>query len=338
MAGDNNPMDSIRLTTNDVEPGAAGRAAGGHRWQVLWGKIRRSLPLYLLLLPGFGLLLLFTYYPTLIAVVESFFDWKPGIRNDFIGWNNYIRVLTDPIFWQSWWNVSLWAIWQFTVPFIIPILVAEGIFNLRSRMTKDIFRVAILIPILVPGIVTTLLWKWIYSSPDGGLNLILKAVGLAELARPWLGIKDTALPALMFMGFPWVVGTAPLIYLAGLMNINQDVIDSSMLDGCPTWRRIISIDLPHIIPQIRLFTVFGVIGVLQNLGGPLALTQGGPSNATMVPGLYLYNKAFGIERFEKAYTRLGEALAVGVIIFIIIFILTYLANRFLRAAGTEFEA
>jgi ABC-type sugar transport system permease subunit len=141
----------------------------------------------------------------------------------------------------------------------------------------------------------------------------------------------------MFMGFPWVVGTAPLIYLAGLLNIPQDIIDSTRVDGCPTWRRIFAIDLAHILPQFRLVLSFGVVGTRQTLGGPLALTGGGPGNATMVPGLYLYARAFGIVREEKAYTRLGEALAVGVVMFVVIFFLTYLANRFTRTSGTEYE-
>jgi ABC-type sugar transport system permease subunit len=303
----------------------------------VWQRARENWTLYLFLLPGFGLLMLFTYYPTALAFIESFFDWKPGLRNVFVGLRNYETVLKDDVFWRSWRNVLVWGFWQFTVPFVMPILVAEAIFNLRSHFPKNLFRVLILVPILVPGIVNTLLWKWMYTYPDGGINLILNAVGLGELARPWLGSRATALPALMFMGFPWVVGTAPLIYLAGLLNIPQDIIDSTRVDGCSTWRRIFTIDLPHILPQFRLFLIFGLIGTLQNLGGPLALTGGGPGNATMVPGLYLYARAFGIVRDEKNYTRLGEALAVGVIMFVVIFILTYLANRFTRTSGTEYN-
>jgi raffinose/stachyose/melibiose transport system permease protein len=146
------------------------------------------------------------------------------------------------------------------------------------------------------------------------------------------------LPALLMVGFPWVVGAAPLIYLAGLLTIAQDVIDAARIDGCSIWRRMIAIDLPHILPQIRLFLIFGVIGLLQDFGGPLALTRGGPGVATMVPGLYLYKLAFGLERFEKAYTRLGEACAVGVILFMVIFLLTFLANRYVRNTGLEYEA
>lgn len=329
-------METLESPRRDL--GVSPRAGStARREKSLWRRIRENWLLYVLLVPGFALLILFTYYPTVMAIGGSFFRWRANVRAEFVADANYRAVLTDPIFWQSWRNVLVWALWYFTVPFVIPILVAEAIFNLTNARAKDVFRIAILVPILVPGIVTLLLWKWIYSAPNGGLNLLLRAVGLAEWTRPWLGLKETALPAILFLGFPWFVGTAPLIYLAGLMNISSDVLDSAKIDGCPRWKRIIAIDLPHIMPQIRLFLIFGVIGLLQNFGTPLALTRGGPSNATMVPGLYLYNKAFGIDRFEKAYTRMGEALAVGVIMFIVIFVLTYAANRFLRTSGTEYE-
>jgi len=293
---------------------------------------------YVLLVPSFALLLLFTYYPAVVAMVESFFDWKPGVRNTFVGLYNYKRVLTDRVFWFSWRNVLIIALWKFTIPFAIPILVAEGIFNLKSYRAKEFYRMAILVPVLVPGIVNLMLWKWIYSAPDGGLNLLLGAVGLGRLARPWLGSVETALPAILFMGFPWVVGTSPLIYLAGLMNISEEVIDASLIDGCSTIRRIVNIDFPHLLPQIRLFLIFGIINVLQSFGGNLALTRGGPGIATIVPGLYLYKMAFGLERFEKAYTLLGAACAVGVLLFVVIFVLTFAANRYTRVSGVEYEA
>lgn len=303
-----------------------------------WARVRANWVVYLLLVPGFALLLLFAYYPTVTAFVGSVFDWRGTVRTDFVGWSNYEQVLGDPVFWKSVRNVLIWAAWYLTVPFLMPLLVAEAIFNLRSRRWKSFFRMSILVPILVPGIVVTLLWRWIYSSPNGGLNLILDALGLGELARPWLGLTDTALPALLFMNFPWIVGIAPLIILAGLMNISEDVLDSSLIDGCPRWRRVLVIDIPHILPQIRLLLIFEIIRILQNVHVPLALTGGGPSNATMVPGLYLYDKAFGIDRFETVYTRIGEALAVGGLMFATLFVLTFLANRYVRTSGTEYQA
>ncbi|MCC6170386.1 MAG: sugar ABC transporter permease [Caldilineaceae bacterium] len=303
----------------------------------VWAEMRRKWYLYAMLLPSLGLLVLFSYYPAALAMIESFYDWKPGISNTFVGLYNYQRVLTDKVFWISWRNILYVALWQFSIPFVIPILVAEAIFNLKSTRAQGVYRVAILIPALVPSIVTLMLWKWLYSSPRGGINLLLDAVGLHDYVRPWLGIPQTALAALLFMSFPWITGTTPLIYLAGLLNMTPEVLDAAKIDGCSTWRRIVSIDLPHLMGQVRLFLIFGVVGLLQDFGRFLALTGGGPGTTTMVPGLYLYKKAFGLDRFERAYTRLGDANAVGVILFFAILLLTYLAYRYARVSGSEYE-
>jgi ABC-type sugar transport system permease subunit len=234
-------------------------------------------------------------------------------------------------------NTLLIAAWTFTVPFAMPLLVAEAIYNLRSDRAKSFYRIAILVPILIPGMVTLQLWRWLYSFPDGGINLLLRAAGLNAYARPWLGTIHTAMPAILFMGFPWVAGTAALIYYAGLLAIPSETLDAATLDGCSTFRRIRSIDIPHLLGQIRFFMIFGVIAVLQDFGAQLVLTQGGPYGATMVPGLYLYIRAFGIERFDRAYTRMGEACAVGVIMFVLILLFSYLGQRRLRVSGIDVD-
>lgn len=290
---------------------------------------------YALLIPSFALLLMFIYYPAMLALVESLFDWQPPLRNEFVGLLNFQRVLADPVFWISWRNMGLIVVWTFTIPFAMPFLVAEAIFNLRSRSSQQVYRMLILIPTLVPGMVSLQLWRWIYSYPNGGFNLLLKAIGLGAWSKPWLGTVASAMPAILLMGFPWIVGTAPLIYLAGLMNIPTDMLDAAKIDGCSIVRRILSIDIPQILGQARLFLTFGIIGVFQGFGAQLVLTQGGPYGATMVPGLYLYIKAFGIERFTKNYPQMGEACAVGVMLFALIVVFSYLGQKYLRMSGVE---
>ena len=296
--------------------------------------LRRQWFIYAMLLPSFILLTMFVYYPAGEAMIMSLFDWKPGVRTIFIGLHNFKRVVEDPAFWISWRNVVLMGLWKFTIPFIVPLAMAEAIFNLRNRASSSFYRVVLLIPALVPSIVSLMLWKWLYGS-EGGINLMLDAIGLGELARPWLGTQETALAAVLFVGFPWVTGVDPLIYLAGLLNISEEMIDASQLDGCSTWQRIWYVDLPHLSGQIRLLLMLGIINLLRRFGDVLALTEGGPGSATVVPGLYLYKKAFGIERFEKMDVRLGEACAAGVIIFTVIFILTFISNRYGRKSGIE---
>lgn len=295
-------------------------------------RIQRNWFLYLLLAPSIGLLGVFIYFPAIQAFYESFFVWEPGLVNDFVGLRNYARVLTDPVWWIAWRNMLLIVVWHFSVPFIMPFVVAECIFNLRSRRMQGIYRVVVLVPTLVPSIVTLMLWRWMYQT-DGGVNIVLRATGLGHLAAPWLGQTQTALPALLIMGFPWATGVGVLICLAGLTNISRDVIDAAKIDGCSTWQRVIAIDLPSITGVLRLFLIFGAIDVFQEFGPMLAITRGGPFFATMTPGLLLYQRAFGIERFDSQ--ALGEACAIGVMLFTLILIVSLLGHKYIRGAEVE---
>jgi len=314
---------------------AAVAQARAPRKRSVWRQAVHHRLMYALLFPTFALLLTFIYYPAGLALVMSLYDWQPGLRSDFVGLLNFRRIFGDRLFWQAWSNVGWIALWTFTIPFAMPLIVAEAIYNLRSSRAKAIYRVLILVPILVPAMVNLQLWKWLYSFPNGGLNLLLKAVGLHDWVKPWLGTPSTALPALLFMGFPWIIGVTPLIYLAGLMNIPTEILDAATIDGASTLRRIVSIDIPNLLGQVRLFVVFGIIGIFQGFGTQLALTQGGPYGATMVPGMYLYIKAFGVERFDKIYARLGEASAVGVVLFVLILVFSYLGHKHLRVSGVD---
>jgi len=127
----------------------------------------------------------------------------------------------------------------------------------------------------------------------------------------------------MGTSFPFVGGIGVLIYLAGLQGISTEIFDAAALDGASGLRRFFSIDLPLIKGQIRLNLVLSIITGLQVLVGPLVLTNGGPVDATMVPGLYMYQQAF-------TYGRLGYASAIGVVVFIAVFVLTVMNMTLFR--------
>ncbi|MBS5480424.1 MAG: sugar ABC transporter permease, partial [Clostridiales bacterium] len=206
---------------------------------------------------------------------------------------------------------------------IVPLIAAELIFGVRSKRWQYNYRVMVLLPMVAPGLVYTLLWQKIYDPQSGLLSTILRGLGLIgqDQIVNWLGDPKLVIPALIFMGFPWIGGTAVLIYMSGLMNISGEVIEASILDGCTPMQRIRHIDLPLLIGQIKYFLVFGLIGGIQDYNSQLVLTQGGPGYTTYVPGYYMYIKAFGA-------SRMGYASAVGVVMFVVIFGLTILIMRY----------
>jgi raffinose/stachyose/melibiose transport system permease protein len=146
---------------------------------------------------------------------------------------------------------------------------------------------------------------------------------MGGLSRSWLGESRTALFAVAGVGFPWAGGLALLVYLAGLMAIPQDVRDSCAIDGAIGWRRVWSVDLPLLRPQIGLLVTLTVIGTLQEFGSILILTAGGPGLSTHVPALHMYFQAF-------RFGHLGYAAAIGLVLFAAIFALSAAGSRTLR--------
>jgi len=195
---------------------------------------------YLFLLPTFVLLIVLWYYPAFLGFYESLFHWDGWKINRFIGFANYRRIATDPYFHMALKNVSIILLFRLTLPILMPLVVAELIYNLRSARLRSVLRVAFLIPALVPGMVSILLWRFIYHPQQGVLNNLLTMAGLEHLRQTWLGNPKLALPAVLFMGFPFVSGITVLIYLAGLENISTEIIDASIVDGARRLRRVIS--------------------------------------------------------------------------------------------------
>jgi len=298
------------------------------RFSLFRQEIWRMRTAYLFLLPMFILLATFQYWPFILAIARSFYIWDGHALSKFIWFDNYVDILSDPIFWKSMRVVAISTVFNLTLPLAGPIISAELLFNLHNQRARYFWRVVMIIPSVVPGMVGTLLWGYIYNPQNGFLNLMLKSVGMQP--QTWLADPKLALPSLLFVGFPWVGGTWMLVYLAGLLNISRDIVDASVVDGCSVWRRIWSIDLPLLLGQIKLSVILTCMGTLQGFVGTLVLTGGGPFYATIVPGIYLYNQAFG-------RSRLGYASAVGVIMSILILGLTIINNRYVKSS-VEYDA
>jgi len=286
---------------------------------------------YLLLLPTFLLLLIFNYYPAFSAIYHSFFDWDGANFIRFTGLNNFINLLfNDPTIPLSFLNILKLTIASLIINLTFPLLAAALIFHLKNLRSAYFYRVLFVIPMVVPAMVIYMIWRFIYSPTNGLLNNLLNAVGLGHLARPWLGDFQLALYAVVFIGFPWVAGTSTLIYLAGFQNIPMELLDAVAIDGASAWTRFWKIELPLVVGQIKLIVILTLIGSIQGFTHIMVMTNGGPGESTMVPGLYLYRNAM-------YYNKMGYACAIGTLLFLIIITLTYLNLRYLKS-GIEYQA
>lgn len=295
----------------------------------LWRNIKKYWYCYVMMLGTFGLLITFSYYPAASAIYHSFTIWDGFRPEQWVGLQNYHEVFTsEEIFRKGFSNMALLGLWQVFRAAVFPLLGAALLFRIKSEKTAYFFRLLFVLPIVVPGVVGILVWRQLYEPNVGLFNEILKAVGLKPLS--WLNGTQTAIPSLMFMGFPWIDGVGLLIYLAGFLAIPTEVIEASIMDGATSVRRFFAIELPLIIPQLRLIVILNVIGSLQSFGWQLLVTRGGPNGATTVPAWSMYKSAMTEGRF-------GTASAIGVILFVLIFTLTLINNASIRSS-VEYQA
>ncbi|GGD90346.1 sugar ABC transporter permease [Paenibacillus nasutitermitis] len=275
--------------------------------------------------PLFIGLLLFCYYPPVSGIYHSFFDWDSVGKATYIGLDNYRELFRDKVFLDSIPTAFIILVPRLLIGVIVPLIAAELIFSVKKKQLQSLYRILILLPIVAPGVVGLLIWKNIYDPTSGLAVALLKGLGFIEpdAVIDWLGDPSLIIPSIIFMGFPWIGGTSVLIYMAGLMNISSEVIESAELDGAGLMRRIWSIDIPHLMGQIRFFLIFGIIGGLQDFGIQIVLTSGGPGYSTYVPAYYMYIEAF-------TAGRMGYATTIGTVMFVGIFLLSAFAYRGMR--------
>ncbi len=284
--------------------------------------------IYALLVVPIGSLLVFRYVPAASALFHAFTAWDVGGANTFVGLRNFIELYRDPVFLQSLGNLAKLGFFSFTVSLTVPFILAEMIFHLKSERWGFLCRVAVVLPMMVPGVVVFMLWKYIYSDA-GPLTELLTNLGLDDWVHGWLSDPKTALLAIAFVGFPFAYGVHTLIYYAGLANIPPSVLEAAELDGLGAMGRILRVHIPLILQQAKLLVVITMIGIVNGFESVYILTlDGGPYNETMVPGLYMYLNGF-------SYQRMGYACAIGLLMLLFLLAFTMGLNRLVRSDGYD---
>lgn len=289
--------------------------------------LRKATP-YLMILPIFVLLGIFAFYPIALSVIKSFYRWSGGFNgengiNEFIWFANYKSLFTDSIFWQSWGNSLFFIVTGVIVNLIFPFLTALMIFAVQNPKSSYRWRVALVIPMVVPSMVIFLLWQFIYDGSNVGvINNILHLFG-ADKNVDLLGNSRSVKWAIRFMGIPWCGGTNLLIYFAGLAGIDNSLREAATLDGASTFKKVLFIDIPLSKNQFKMIFTLSIIGEVQDFVKIQTVTGGGPGYSSYVPGLYMYNLAFNSSEY-------GLASALGVIMMLVMFTFNKLGDLVFR--------
>jgi multiple sugar transport system permease protein len=267
---------------------------------------RESVFSWLMLTPPLLFLLGFLGYPFFYGVYLSFFHREVAQAASFVGLGNFVKLSNDPIFWQAVRNTVL-----FTA--VATVLKASGglamalVMNQSFKM-KAIARAALLLPFIVPTVLSTVAWQWILDPGMGLFNRLLVVSGLAKTGPSWLGTPAMAMTSIIMVntwrGLPFF----GISILAGLQTIPVELHESATIDGAGTWGRFRHITLPSLLPVIFIVTAFSIIITFFDFQLVYVLTGGGPANSTHLMATYAYSLSMGAGQMG-----LGSAVALSMV-------------------------
>jgi len=278
-------------------------------------KFKENIDGYLFILPWFIGCIIFSLGPIVISGFISLTKYEIITPMEFIGFDNYVKLIKDELFWKSLFNTLYYVGLSVPLRIILALLLAI----LLNQKVKGItfFRTAFYMPTMTAGVALALLWSWIFEPEFGVLNTILAKIGIN--GPSWLGSTRWAMPALVIMSL-WHVGGPMIIFLAGLQSVPQQLYEAVEIDGGGSWDKFKTITIPMISPVIFFNLIMEIINSFQIFTNAYIMTGGGPANATLVYVLYLYNNAF-------QWLHMGYASALAWVFFIIIFSLVLLQMK-----------
>lgn len=288
------------------------------RRQSRLGKWKLEMGAWALMIPGLLLFAFFIWEPLVEALRLSLFETKGMRLIQYAGLDNYISVLNQPDFWPAVRNTFLYMLWSLVIGYLIPIMLA--IFIHESVRGKSLYRTAIYLPNIVPGLATVFLWRYVFKSDDyGAMNMLLSALGIAP--QDYLNNAARVIPMIVITMTWKGAGATALLYLAGLQGISPDLYEAAVIDGANVRQRVFHITIPQLYNLARTLLILQVIAVFQILYEPLVMTNGGPNNASVSLMQLVFRYAF-------EYYDYSRASAVSVLVGIALIALTLIYNKF----------
>ncbi len=266
-------------------------------------------------------LAVFTAYPIIASFLFSFTYYTGLSAPRWAGFENYVQLFRDSLFWKAIYNTLYLAIIGIPLAQVLSILVAL-LLNTKVRFLA-VFRTFYFLPSIVPAVATALLWRWFLNPQFGPVNTFLEWIGLPTPG--WLTDPAWSKPGLILTSI-WGIGGAMIIYLAGLQNISSELYEAAELDGAGKVAMFFRITLPMLSPVILFNVVMGVINSFQSFTTVFIMTGGGPENSTLVYALSIYRNAF-------QFYRMGYASAMAWILLLITAVAVLLVFKFFGKYG-----
>ncbi|WP_022892525.1 carbohydrate ABC transporter permease [Agromyces subbeticus] len=263
------------------------------------------------ILPAVVVLAVFVYLPLVQNLGFSTLEWDIySGSQEFIGLDNYAKLVGDPIFWSSLGNNVLYAVVSLVFQVFGAIVLAAIIEGIRSDRWRRSLRAIYFVPSAISLTVAGLLFYFIYEPNLGMLNSALDAIGLSAWAQPWLGQESTAMIAIIVMSQWQGFGYSTLLFAVAIQRIPSELYEAASIDGIGPIRRFFTLTLPLVREMTGLMVIVTITGAFQVFNEVMVMTSGGPNNSTQVLGTWLYRNGFVRNDF-------GYAAAIATVIFII---------------------
>lgn len=269
-------------------------------------------------LPAFIWFCAVALIPVIQSAGYSLLNWDGITEATFIGFDNYIEMFQDPLFFKAIKNSILLAaasvFIQLPVSMILALVLAGGVRG------ENFYRNAYFVPVIISSTIIAHLWLKIYHPSYGLLNMGLGALGLESMQREWLGDEKTALIA-CFVPMIWqYVGYYVLLFYSAAKSISPEIIEAAQVDGANRFQISCRVILPMIVPMIKASTIFAITGSLKSFDLLYILTNGGPVHASEVPSLLMYKKIF----ISNEY---GYASAIAIFIILECLLFTFVVQK-----------
>ncbi len=298
------------------------------------GRLLDSKPflIFLCLLPALGILILFLTYPLGLGVWLAFTDATIGRPGDYVGLDNYIYLFSDPVFRLAVFNTLFYTILATIGKFALGLWLALILNN--NLPFKSLLRAILLVPWIVPTVLSALAFWWIYDPQFSIISYILVDVlGWRDtyidfLGTPW-NARLSLIAANIWRGIPFVA----ICLLAGLQTISPSLYEAAMIDGASAWQRFRHVTFPMLMPILAVVMTFSVIFTFTDFQLVYAITRGGPVNSTHLMATLAYQRAIPGGQLGE-----GAAIAVAMIPFLVAataFSYFALANRKWQQGGRD---
>ena len=279
---------------------------------------KKAVP-YLLVSPYIIHFLIFIAFPVIFSIVLTFHKWNIISPMEYTGFANYIRLFQDALFLKSILNTLIFLVIHIPLQIIVALFLAE-VLNQKIHL-RGFFRAAFFLPVVVSGVVVTILWQQLYGFDTGLLNKILVTLGFGKVG--WLIDPKIAMPSIAIMATWKNVGLYIVLFLVGLQTVPKHYYEAADLEGATHWQKFFKITLPMINPTIFLVVILSTIGGFSLFIEPYVLTGGGPLNSTLSAVLYIYKQAF-------FYYHMGYSATLGLFFALIILSVVIIQKKFIE--------